>query len=1049
VQFSVTKALDSTVTFPRSIDEPFNHQFVHALISQASSASNLDQFFGYFQNASLNKDEAWGSRLWSSSTKTTSYNELYRTYSLYNWEMAFHAPMLLADKLLETQQFDLALKMCHYVFDPFAKGTGTQRYWKMPAFQNIDSVNSLEKLFEQLVPNHSVPIDDPINQWRDQPFQPHVLARLRPVSYMKWTVIKYIEILIAYGDWYFQQNTLEMIPMAIQMYVLASHIYGPRGQKIPRRGKRRPQTYLTLLNQWDAFGNAMVQLELDFPFSNQIQKSFGESNGVKGLANIFGFATNRYFCIPNNDQLTAVRDKIDDRLYKIRHCQDINGVFRVLPLYEPPLDVGQLVAATAAGLSLRSVLNDLNAPIPNYKFPILLAKALELCGELKALGGAFLSAKEKGDGEALSILRQRHDRGVQDLLMDQRKLALKEAQANLDALVSSRAKPEYQLRHTLKLLGQDVGLVPTVDDAWQELKDDVAAPVQDSGLAISSEEKEEMDKSSDAKDVTTGTSVIQAIASDLKAFPTINGHASPFGVGVAACWGPGFIGDVMNGVAQVIKIGADALSFESTNASRKNGHIRTNQDRTQTANSTGYELKNIDNQIAASQARIDMANQEITNQQRQIDNSQEVFDFLANKYTNQELYSFMEGRVRTLYYQTYQMAYSWARKAEASFRYDRGLRDTNFVQPGYWEPGRDGLLSGEALFMSLKNLEAAYHEDRGHDFEVSKFFSLRQNNPLALIQLRENAACEFAIPEILYDMDFPGQYLRKIKAVTLTIPCIIGPYTTVNCTLRLTAHKYRLDPTARDKKDYVEKTPDQGGSAINGDPRFDTALVPISAAAVSTANNDGGVFDLAFSNNERFMPFEGAGAISQWSLSLPSGFRQFDYSTIQDVVMQIRYTSRDGGDKLADAATGAVADYIRTITASTDGLFSIVDARTEFATQWASFVRAPAPLPAPQQRVLVLNKLNERLPIYTKGHPVTGLVAQQVWVITDAQVASGALSIVQGKNTLSFTEGPVVKGLKNFVAPGPAIISDWTLTLTDVSTPISRLWVVIRYLISQ
>lgn len=1045
VTYPVDSALDSKVSFPQSVDEPFNHQFLHALISRASSASNLDQFFGYFQNDSFKKDEAWGTHLWDSASKT-SYNELYRTYSLYNWEMAFHAPMLLVDKLLETQQFDLALKMCQYVFDPFAKGSGVKRYWKMPPFQDIDSMNSLEKLFSDLKPNASVPKDDPINQWRDNPFQPHVLARLRPVSYMKWTVMKYIEVLIAYGDWYFQQNTLEMIPMAIQMYVLASHIYGPRSQKIPRRGKKRPQTYFTLLNKWDAFGNAMVQLELDFPFSNQIQTSFGQSNGVEGLANIFGFATNRYFCIPNNDQLSALRDKIDDRLFKIRHCQDINGVFRILPLYEPPLDVGQLVAATAAGLSLRSILNDLNAPMPNYKFPILLAKALELCGELKALGSAFLSAKEKGDSEALSVLRQRQDLGIQGLLMDQKKLALQEAQANLDALVSSRTKPEYQLRHTLKLLGQDVGLVPTSDGDWQELKDDIAAPVQDSGLTLSAEEKEEMDKSSEAKDVNSATSVIQAIASDLKAFPTINGHASPFGVGVAACWGPGFIGDVMNGVAQVIKIEADTLTYESTNASRKNGHMRTNQDRTQTANSTGYELKNIDKQITASKARIDIANQEITNQQKQIDNSQEVLDFLTSKYTNQDLYSFMEGRVRTLYYQTYQMAYSWARKAEACFRFDRGIKDTNFIQPGYWEPGHDGLLSGEALFMSLKNLEAAYHEDRGHDFEVSKFFSLRQNNPLALLQLRENAACEFAVPEILYDMDFPGHYLRKIKAVTLTIPCIIGPYTTVNCTVRLTSHKYRFDSTARDKKDYVEKTPDQGGSAINGDPRFDTVLVPITAAAVSTANNDGGVFDLSFSNAERFMPFEGAGAISQWSLSLPSGFRQFDYSTIQNVVMHIRYTSRDGGDKLAGAASGAVTDYIKAVTGVTDGLFSIVDARTEYATQWAAFIRTPAPPPAPQQRVLLLNKLNERLPIYTKGHPVNGLVAQDVWVITDAQVASGALTITQGNNTLSFTDGPAGKGLKTFVAPGPVVISDWTLTLADVGTPVNRLWVVMRYL---
>ncbi|KIW18233.1 hypothetical protein PV08_02521 [Exophiala spinifera] len=130
----------------------------------------------------------------------------------------------------------------------------------------------------------------------------------------------------------------------------------------------------------------------------------------------------------------------------------------------------------------------------------------------------------------------------------------------------------------------------------------------------------------------------------------------------------------------------------------------------------------------------------------------------------------------------------------------------------------------------------------------------------------------------------------------------------------------------------------------------------------------------------------------------------------------------------------------RPVTELASGLFSVVvDARTEFASQWAVFIRPAA------QRVLVLNKLNERLPVYTKGHPVSGLVAQNVWVVTDAQVAAGALSLAQQNNVLSFTDGPAVGGLKMFMAPGPLVISDWTLTLADGSAPVNRLWLLIRY----
>ena len=56
-----------------------------------------------------------------------------------------------------------------------------------------------------------------------------------------------------------------------------------------------------------------------------------------------------YFCIPDNPQLRALRDTIDDRLFKIRHCQDIEGVFRQLPLFEPPIDPGLVGAGGRAG----------------------------------------------------------------------------------------------------------------------------------------------------------------------------------------------------------------------------------------------------------------------------------------------------------------------------------------------------------------------------------------------------------------------------------------------------------------------------------------------------------------------------------------------------------------------------------------------------------------------------------------------------------------------------------------------------------------------------
>ena len=95
--------------------------------------------------------------------------------------------------------------------------------------------------------------------------RPRATGRLQ----MKWAVMRYIQLLVDYGDYYFRQNTLETVPMAIQCYVLASHLFGPRPQVIPKRGKIQPETYQSLLDRRGCLGNAIVELELIFPFSNQ------------------------------------------------------------------------------------------------------------------------------------------------------------------------------------------------------------------------------------------------------------------------------------------------------------------------------------------------------------------------------------------------------------------------------------------------------------------------------------------------------------------------------------------------------------------------------------------------------------------------------------------------------------------------------------------------------------------------------------------------------------------------------------------------------------
>jgi hypothetical protein len=580
---------------------------------------------------------------------------------------------------------------------PFAKGDpgDGKRFWQFPPFRLIDADHVLESLFLSLQAGRP---NTQINEWRDKPFQPHVVARGRPAAYMMWAAMSYIKILIAWGDYLFRQDTIESINQATQLYVLAAHVYGPRGQKIPKRGKVLPETYNSLLDKWDAFGNAMVELELAFPFSNQTPFPVGAGNGVVGLANVFGFASTLYFGIPQNPELTALGDTIDDRLFKIRHCENIAGVFRQLPLFEPPIDPGLLVQAAAEGLSLATVLNDLSSPMPNYRFYFLLQKALEVCNELKALGGAFLSAKEKGDAEALARLRAGHETAIQNLVMEVRKQQVDEAQKSLEALQQSRLGPINRMKHYIQLIGEDQGKIPGETTDFDGLTDTIETPIDESGLKLISYEKEEMDKASDAANWQIIIGGAETLAGLFHMFINVDILGAPLGVGATAKWGGFNLAKATEAGARGLRIYADHLSYQSSSAGRKAGFLRQLQDRVLQANIAGYEIKNIDKQILTQNIRINIANQEITNQQKQIDNANELEDFLRSKYTNQELYAWMEGQVRTLYYQAYTLAYDLAKKAEKAFRFERGLTaagaNSNFIQYGYWDPAYDGLLAG-------------------------------------------------------------------------------------------------------------------------------------------------------------------------------------------------------------------------------------------------------------------------------------------------------------------------------------------------------------------
>ncbi len=319
-------------------------------------------------------------------------------YSIYNWELFFHAPMLIAQRLMNNQQFEEAQKWYHYIFNPTSNTdkTGFQytgqvkRFWKFyPFYQESEQpVETLTQLLQAINNNNAEALLQ-VAKWEQNPFKPHLIARMRILAYMKNVLMKYLDNLIAWGDQLFRRDTIESINEATQLYILAGNLLGNRPQEIPARSGTDVYNFDELNGQGlDALSNAMVNIEAFFgPNSGT---PVGYPNGSPYYGKMF------YFCLPKNDKLMAYWDTVADRLFKIRNCMNIEGSVRQLPLFEPPIDPALLVRATAMGVDVNSILdNAATVSLPHYRFSYMLQKTNEFCNEVRGLGSSLLSVLEK------------------------------------------------------------------------------------------------------------------------------------------------------------------------------------------------------------------------------------------------------------------------------------------------------------------------------------------------------------------------------------------------------------------------------------------------------------------------------------------------------------------------------------------------------------------------------------------------------------------------------------------------------------------------------
>jgi Tc toxin complex TcA C-terminal TcB-binding domain/Neuraminidase-like domain len=958
--------------------------------------------------------------------------------SIYNWEVFFHNLLLVATQLSHAQRFEEAQRWFHLIFDPTTSESGPDavRCWRFQPFRDAAKGEPIEELLTQLAQG-KLDLSEQITEWALNPFRPHLVARQRIRAYQLTVVFKYLTNLIAWGDQHFRRDTIESINDATQLYVLASNILGRRPASSPRSSVR-PRSYRDIQANLDDFSNAWLPLEAIVATQSggggmsvaYVRNRRTETEALNSLGSL-------YFCIPRNDKLDEHWDTVENRLFNIRHCRNIDGIERKLPLFEPPIDPALLVRATAAGLDLATVLSGLDAPLPLYRFNVMLQKALELCAEVRALGNALLNALEKKDAEQLSLLRSGHELEMLKLVRAIKEQQKEEAKTNLEALRKTREITAQRYVNYQRWMGKQNVVVPAEGSAAMQessmlqLSPPSAGNSDTEGLALISAEKGHMDRLNEANNFSLVAGVHSVLAGILHMIPDQTlGATLP--VTSVAKFGGSHIGSGVSAAGAAWSMLATNASFQAGSSATVGGYQRRYDEWRFQSNTAAKELEQIDRQILANEIRKQIAEAEITNHDKQIANALEVDEFMRDKFSNQQLYSWMVGQISKVYFRTFQLAYDLAKQAERTYRFELGLKDSGFIEFGYWDSLKKGLLSGERLYFDLKRMDAAYLDKNKREYEIAKHVSLMQLSPMALLQLKNSGKCEVKIPEALLDMDFPGHYLRRIKSVSLTIPCVTGPYASVPCTLTLLNHSMRHSSNA--SATYA-RDPE------NDDPRFTDSFGAIQSIVTSNAQNDSGMFETNL-RDERYLPFEGAGAISNWRLKLPHDFRQFNYDTISDVILHIRYTAREGGELLNTNAVKNINDLIKNAEAA--GSVRLFSVRHEFPTEWAQF-QSQTPSANPRFE-LALKLRAEHYPFWSQGR-LNNVNSVEVL----AHSTQATLQIFDNMNddtvlgTLKRNTPPPSNLPRGLLAEGTLAKPDGELKLYFETKAISDLWIAVAW----
>lgn len=739
----------------------------------------------------------------------------------YFWELFLYLPWLVAHRLNQEQQFEEAQNWINYIFAP---GRAADASSDRPAQWG----------FYELTRQDPVPIDSA--------YDPHQLAIATPVHFRKAVYLFYLDILLNRGDAAYRQLTPDSLTHAKLWYTRVNHLLGAR----PTIITTEPWPNITLEALATTPSKALGKLERSTA-SIEVRSSF-ESAALPSLADTDNL------CLPFNPDLVARWDKLESRLHNLRHNLDITGKPLRLALYATPLSPQKLLASHAKGVFNPAAV----APFPaaqvgHYRFQSVLGHALTATEALIQFGSTLLTLIERKEQAEHLELQHQQAWDLANSVVMQHSQALLVDEKNREALNISRQIIEARLSYYQRQLTEGVshnekkaGLLYLISAGF-----DAAGSLAGVGAGIA------------------------------MLAPNIVGTS----VGGSRWEGPFYAAQSLaQGAAAALRSGAADLD-------RTEQFSRRAQEWAHAQAQAQLELAQVDAQLQAYSEQEKATRLQLRMAQTSLDQAWSSYQLLTRRFSKAKLYDWLNAQLSQFFYQAFDLSLALCRAAEASWQYEIADYNRTFIQPGAWNNSYRGYLAGETLKLSLLNMNNAYLQNNVRDLEIVKTISLRHRllhckadptltPPPELDAQAVWAASKtdlvttgtlcFRLTKALFDEDYTGHVLRRIKSISVSLPATLGPYEDIKAILTQTRSEIELP---------------------NGQTQQDNRAH--QQIALSTGLDDNGLFTLTFDSHDRYLPFEYTGAISEWTLAFPNpAMQEAVLKSINDIVIHLRYTAR-------------------------------------------------------------------------------------------------------------------------------------------------------------